>query len=464
MHFRLQRFLLAAWGVILLALPASSRPQEAHIHDQSLNVIYNKILFDRPLRTPGRQDVQAAEILKWNDLALDAIRVNRTPPTACTRGLAMMHIAIFEALNALDPQYEPYIAPLSFDPGASSIAAVAAAAHAVAVEEFPPQESDFDTALEETLGSVPDVQARQAGRALGEASAQYILSIRKDDGSEARFVYTPGTDNGIWRPTLPGYEPGLHPHWGDVLPFAIENPEAHLYGAPPHFATAAYVPEYNEVKSLGAVISTTRTHDQTEIAYFWAAPAGTVSPPGLWNMIAADFAEDRDIPLLETARLFALLNIALADAGIVAWREKYRHNCWRPITAINLGDSDDNPDTAGDPYWMPLVETPPFPEHTSGHSVFSGAAAEILGQLLGRNAPFSAVSDGLPENYGFPNVRRNFVNFEAAASEASKSRIYGGIHFRSACDGGVLSGTEVGAEVMATQLRSTSQGGVWAIY
>ena len=197
--------------------------------------------------------------------------------------------------------------------------------------------------------------------------------------------------------------------------------------------------QFNQVKQLGATNSTVRTPAQREIALFWADGAGTETPPGHWNKIAQQLARKRKYGLVETARLFAALNVAMGDAGIVCWETKYAYNWWRPITAIRNAASDGNSETEPDPTWTPLLITPPFPEHVSGHSTFSGAAAAVLAELSGGDDfAFVTVSDGLP------GVVRRFQHFSDAAREAGMSRIYGGIHFAEGNEIGLETGHRVG--------------------
>ena len=193
---------------------------------------------------------------------------------------------------------------------------------------------------------------------------------------------------------------------------------------PPRLTDAEYTTAFHEVKELGAANSKTRTRDQTEIARFWADGAGTCTPPGHWNQIAQTVARKKHTNLVENARLFALLNIALADAGILCWDCKYKLGFWRPVTGIHHADQDGNPNTQADAAWKPLLDTPPFPSYTSGHSTFSGAAAAVLADVFGDNISFQTTSDGLP------GVTRSFKSFWAAAEEAGQSRIYGGIHWQ----------------------------------
>jgi membrane-associated phospholipid phosphatase len=215
-------------------------------------------------------------------------------------------------------------------------------------------------------------------------------------------------------------------------------------------SSARYAADFNQVKSLGAVNSATRTAEQTEIARFWSDFSYTVTPPGHWNEIAREIAKQRNDSLVENARLFALLNVGLADAAIVAWDAKFHFNSWRPVTAIQEADRDNNPNTAADPGWEPLLSTPPFPEYISGHSAFSGVAAEILTQFTGSDATsFTVTSDTLP------GVIRSFHSFAGAAEEIGMSRIYGGIHFLSADLDGRAAGRALGRDIASRLFKAT---------
>jgi membrane-associated phospholipid phosphatase len=236
--------------------------------------------------------------------------------------------------------------------------------------------------------------------------------------------------------------------WGLVTPFAMPTSSFFRPNGPPALNSATYSADYNEVKELGAVNSMRRTAEQTEIALFWADGAGTVTPPGHWNVIAQDVATARRITMRQNARLFALLNVAMADAAIAAWDAKYTYNFWRPVTAIHAADTDGNPATAPDAAWMSLIVTPPFPDYISGHSTFSGAAAAVLSLFYGTpRIPFSTTSDALP------NVVRDFRGFLQAAREAALSRMYGGIHFRSANEDGLAVGSAIGAWTFKKTMR-----------
>ena len=236
------------------------------------------------------------------------------------------------------------------------------------------------------LAGIPKGPQKMRGFRWGETVAAAILQWRSTDGSSQIVDYTPGSQPGQWRPTLSFggiVRPALAPHWGQVTPFAVTSGSQFRPPPPPALGSTRYAFEVNRVKAVGAADSTLRTAEQTEIARFWGYGPGSATPPGHWNEIAQAVIRDRGTTLEENARLFALLNIALADAAIVCWEGKYLYNFWRPITAIQEADTDGNPLTEADPGWMPLLPTPPFPEYTSGHSTFSGAAATVLAYFFG---------------------------------------------------------------------------------
>lgn len=368
--------------------------------------------------------VYADVVTDWNSVTLNAIKVDKTSPPRAARVLAMVHTAIYDAVNAIDRTHTSYHIDVTAPDSASPEAAAATAAHQVLAQLFPTQLSTFDTALITSLSSVPGGQAKDDGISLGKAVGDEILIWRATDHSSDIVLYTPGGNPGDWRPTPPGNAPALLPNWPYVTPFAMTDGSQFRYDGPPDLTSSEYAESFNEVKSLGAKDSLTRTADQTEIALFWADGSGTTTPPGHWNQIAQNVAAAQGNTLFENARLFALLNIAEADAAIAAWDCKYAFNLWRPITAIREADTDGNPLTQVDPAWEPLITTPPFPESVSGHSTFSGAAARMLALFYSTdNIAFSNTSDGMP------GVTRSYNSFTQAAFEAGRSRIYGGIHF-----------------------------------
>jgi hypothetical protein len=392
--------------------------------------------------TVERSDV----VLDWNEVLLDAIRADRTAPPRAARALAIVHVAAYDAVAAIDPTHAPYALHVSVPPWVSAEAAVASAAHRALVALFPARAAAFDAALATTLADVPDGPAEAWGVDLGRASAETILALRRFDGSDVTLNYSTASLPGQWRPTPEGFAAPLLPQWPFVVPFALARPDEVRPAGPPALTSTEYAADVDEVRRLGRANSTERTPDQTQIARFWADGAGTATPPGHWNQIAVDVARQRNTTLGDNARLFALLNIALADAGIASWDAKYFYGVWRPITAIREADTDGNPRTSADPSWTPLLATPPFPTYTSGHSTFSCAASEVLSSFFGPATAFVTDSEDVP------GVTRAFTSFAQAADEAGRSRIYGGIHFEFDNRDGLASGRAVGRFVTRTQL------------
>jgi membrane-associated phospholipid phosphatase len=381
-------------------------------------------------------------VIQWNRILLDAIRVDGTAPPPAARNMAIVQLAVFDAVNAIDRAYTPYLFSKPAPPGASPEAAAAVAAHDTLSTLYPAQKATFDAALASSLAAIPDGPAEHKGVVVGKLAARAILAARADDGSGATVTYTPGTGPGVWQPTPPGYAASQFPQWPDVTPFALTSGSQFRPGPPPALTSAEYAAAFNEVKDLGGVDSTARTPEQTQIALFWADNTGTATPPGHWNMIAEQVSLDHHLSVDQNVRLFALLDVALADAGIAAWDAKYAYNFWRPVTAIRNADSDGNPATAPDPTWAPLLATPAFPSYVSGHSTFSATAAAVLAAFFGTDdVHFTTTSDALP------GVTRSFDSFSAAAEEAGQSRIYGGIHYQFDNQAGLALGQELGTYV-----------------
>jgi PAP2 superfamily len=376
-------------------------------------------------------------VTDWNSAALDAIRAGRTAPPIASRSLAILHVSIYDAVNGIARAHEPYLVQSAVAASASRQAAASAAAHEALVNLFPAAAASFDALHAAILAAIPDGLHKIAGIVWGEFVAGQILASRANDGSDAVVPPPGGSGPGVWIPTPPAFLPYLLPQWGFVVPFAMSTSSQFRPPGPPSLDSQQYAADYNEVKELGAAVGSTRTEEQTEIALFWADGAGTETPPGHWNSIAQIIAGDRGNTLEENARLFALLNIAMADAAICAWDAKYTFHFWRPITAINFEEPELN--------WSSLIVTPPFPDYVSGHSTFSGAAATVLPLFYGtEDLPFTTGSDSLP------GVYRSFSTCLDAAEEAADSRLYGGIHFRSANEDGLQAGISIG-ELTATR-------------
>jgi PAP2 superfamily len=376
---------------------------------------------------PARGDV----VTDWNNAALDAIRADRTAPPIASRSLAIVHVAIYDAVNGIARTHEPYLVPSAVPTSASRVAAASAAAHQALLSLFPSHTFTFDGLHAAILAGIPNGPQKTNGITWGEFVASQILAARTGDGSNAVVQPPGGSGPGVWIPTPPAFLPYLLPQWGFVVPFGMSSPSQFRPPGPPALESQQYTADYEEVKELGALVGSTRTEDQTEIALFWADGAGTETPPGHWNSIAQTIGATRGVTLDENARLFALLNIAMADAAICSWDAKYTYHFWRPVTAIAFAEPQLN--------WMSFIVTPPFPDYTSGHSTFSAAAATVLPLFFAtENLPFTTASDFLP------GVFRSFSTCQDAAEEAALSRIYAGIHFRSASEDGLQAGSSIG--------------------
>lgn len=386
-----------------------------------------------------RQLLSADAVVKWNNAVLDAIRVDKTAPPKASRDLAIVHTAIFDAVNSIDREFAPFLASVVADPRASKEAAIAAAAHETLVAIFPAQQATFDAIYTTALSVIPDGRSETDGVNVGRAIAGQVLAARANDGSSTSVVYTAGTEAGDWAPTPPAFLNPLLPQWPQVKPWIMTSGDQFRPKAPPKISGKAYAKDLNAVKQIGSASSTTRTSDQTAIAHFWANGPGTTTPPGHWNVVAQIAAEQKQTSLSQNAHLFAVLNTTLADAAIVSWDAKYVYDLWRPVTAIRQADTDNNAATVKDPLWTPLLVTPPFPTYTSGHSTFSGAGAAVLKGFFGTDRMRFVLPSETP---GVAD--RVFTSFSQAAIESGVSRIYAGIHFNFDNVEGLNSGAKLG--------------------
>ena len=394
--------------------------------------------------TAARADV----VTDWNAAALNAIRGYRTAPPIVSRNLAILHIAIYDAVNGINRTHEAYLVASSVPAGTSREAAASAAAHKVLTTLFPTNAPMFNTLHASTMARIRNGPQKNKGLEWGAMVAGRVLAARANDGSGNVVAAPSGSGPGIWVPTPPAFAPYLLAHWGTVSPFCMTDTAQFRPPGPPALDSEQYTADYNEVKAYGAAVGSMRTEDQTQIALFWADGPGTETPPGHWNHIAQDVARAMRNSMEENARLFALLNMAMADAAICAWDAKYFFHNWRPVTAVRSADLDSNPLTEPDPAWSSLIGTPPFPDYVSGHSTFSAAGATVLALFYGTdNIPFTTGSDFLP------GVMRSFSGFSQAAEEAAMSRVYGGIHFRFASDDGLAGGLKIGEWTMANFLQ-----------
>jgi hypothetical protein len=389
--------------------------------------------------------VRADVVTDWNQIMAQTALAAKTSPLVTTRVAAIVQAAVFDAVNGIERRYKPIHVQPSAPRGASQRAAAIQAAYATLVALYPAQKDALDGQRTASLqaitddGDFEDSQSIARGIAWGQTVADAIIVWRNTDGfTPPPPPFLGGNAVGEWRPTPPGFLPGAGPQFATMTPWVIAAPDQFRPAGPAALASDQYAADFNEVKAIGSSTSTTRTAFQTEVALFWAGNTAL-----FWNRIALTMAAQRDTSLSDNARLFAVLNVAMADAAIACWDAKYTYVFWRPITAIQLADTDGNPNTDPDPNWTPLITTPNFPEYPSGHATVSPAAAVVLQNTFGDSGPFTLDSEVVP------GVLHAFDSFAAAADEALVARIYGGIHFRTSCRDGHQLGVAVGNYVVA---------------
>jgi hypothetical protein len=419
------------------------------------------------IASPGTP-VWADEVYDWNIAGFDITVAGGQNPILISRTMAMMHLAIHDALNAIDRRYEPYLSERRAEPTAAPGAAVAAAARDVLASVLP----SFGTAEQRTkalgmlettytaaLAKIPDGVQKTQGIAAGQAAAAAMLTARQQDNATASPQYTPGTAPGQWRPhpnPVPPHPPVANPalaagnlpanlpHWGTVTPFMMATPWQFRQPGPPPLKSEQYARDYNEVKRLGGKSSTERTAAQVEIAKYWYEG----SPQG-WSRIARVVGAQRGLDRWDNARLLALINAVIADGYIAGADTRYLYNFWRPVTAIRAGDTDANDATAPEPTWETFMNTPPLPDYPSTHSVAGGAASAVLARFFGADQ----VSFSMTSGPAFPEITRAFTSFSQASQENADSRVYAGIHFRTACQDGIKQGGQIGRRAFAQSLQ-----------
>ncbi|HEU4536798.1 MAG TPA: vanadium-dependent haloperoxidase, partial [Polyangiaceae bacterium] len=380
-------------------------------------------------------------VTQWNDITFEAIAAQN--PGFQSHTLAMVHLAVHDALNAIDKKYAPYRYTGSA-PGASVEAAVAAAAHDTLVQRAAPAAAVVEEKYTAALAAVAAGPAKDAGVAAGKAAAAAILAAHGTDdlGGAAMAPYTPGTPGpGVYQPTPP-LNISILVGWGGLPPFALTSGSQFRSPAPLAVTSPEYATDYNEVKDVGAVNSTTRTAEQSETGNFWYDAANRE-----WHMAARKGLDDVAADEWRRARLLALVSVAIMDGSISSFETKYNFNFWRPITAVQAGDTDGNPATAGDAAWQPFCATPPWPDHNSTHAVAAAAASTVLAAELGDDHTFVVTSPTLQ------GKTRTFAKFSVAAEEMAVSRIYCGIHFRNAMVQGIAQGKQIADYAFNNLLR-----------
>lgn len=403
------------------------------------------LAFVQPAKRPDVRSLSGNVVLEWNQLAYEAMGgAEYQHSLQAARVNAMTHIAMHDALNAVQPLYKTY-AFKKRDSKADPVAAIASAAHTILVFSFPDKKAMLDARLSATLSTVKDGSAKKRGIALGQEAAQSIIALRKTDGAAENPISRPeaSAKPGVYQ-FVPPFDFVFAPHWKSMITFSLNNPGQFRCIPPPALNSEEYAKAFNEVKEYGRTNSKVRTEDQTRYAHFWYE----FSEIG-WNRVARTVAVDKKLNLSETARLMALLNMALADAYTAGWDSKYFYNFWRPYTAITHAAEDGNPATEAEQGWLPLLPTPPVQDHPSTHSALGNAGATVLASLLGDNTPFTMTSNtAVPAGY-----TRSFTSFHQAADENADSRIKAGIHFRFACKAGQDLGNKVGQWTVQNHLQ-----------
>lgn len=379
---------------------------------------------------------QADVITDWNAKA-EAIGIEKAlgpPPNA--RGMAMMHVAMFEAVNAVTHRYVPYRLKLTSEPGASPEAAAAMAAHDVLVKLYPDQQASLDSTLKASLGQVPDGDAKTKGIDLGRQAAAGVLALRGNDGIAAPETYRPVTTAGAYIPTPIPVSSTI----GKLTPWVMTAGDQFRPVPPPALTSPTWTADVNEIREVGGRNSTKRTADQTDAARFWAATG-----PHCWQPIVRQLAAARNLGLTDSARLFALVGIATSDSFIAVFDAKFHYNLWRPVTAIRNADITGNANTPREASWLPLIDTPMHPEYPCAHCISSGAAANVMQLVLGDELPeFSMISPALP------GVNRRWTKLQDYSDEVSNARVWGGIHYRNS----TVVGQDMGRKIADLTVKS----------
>jgi VCPO second helical-bundle domain len=388
-------------------------------------------------------------VLEWNANMIEATSTATTSGLIQSRWAAIVHVSIFDAVNSFTGDAEPYrgmqVTPQA---GATVEAAVIAAAHYALVHLLPDQQSTLDTQYASSLAA-RRLATSDPGIEVGEKAAAAVLALRANDGSAAaQFPYTaPGSGNpGVWTPTPPALAPALLPGWGKVTPWVIRTQSQFRVGPPPALNSELYAMDVNEVKGFGAQNSSMRIGPETDIAMWWVSSAVI-----LWNPIARQAVTARGLSISQSARVFALLNMAAADAAIACWDSKYAYNFWRPISAIR---SADGYRVTPDANWVPFLATPAYPEYPSGHNEISGAMAQALISLFGDKPEVTMLAHS-PAHESFDHL---WFRFSQGIDEVINTRVWEGIHFRYSDEQGMHAGRCLGQFVVRHALQQRRRG------
>lgn len=398
----------------------------------------------RPHQT-GRQQPTGPELaISWNETAYRvAYAHDQFYSFIGVRALAMTHLAMHDALNAVQPRYARFLYQ-EHRPEADPVAAAAQAAYEVLAAAYPQRKDTLSQVLGHWLGQVPDGPAKEQGILSGRAIAHQLIAFREGDGHEKNGDYTPMTKPGDYRFT-PGFDYVWKPDFDYARPFVLDSVSEFRVPPPPPLDSEAYTKSFEEVKAYGGKNSRERQPDQAHFAHWWAE-FGEHS----WNRIGRLAARDQALSLVDANRLFALINVNLYDLYLASFDSKYQYDTWRPITAIHEADQDGNPATEADPSWEPEMITPPWPEYPSAHAAVGAGGAEVVSTVLGSPAfSFTMVSTTAQP----AGSTRTYADLDAAADDCADSRIMNGFHFRFATEAGKIQGRQVARKVCATLLQ-----------
>jgi hypothetical protein len=384
---------------------------------------------------------RADVITDWNQTTHDVLKAGRVAGGPAARTLAMVHVAMSDAINAVQDRYTRYIALEVAMPNASAEAAAASAAREILIQLYPAQKSIVEDAYAASIKAVPDGAARTDGVALGSKIAAAVQADRATDGTSAPDTYRPHASPGVWVPTtLP-----ITAQYARANPWVLKSADQFRPLPPPQLASTLYARDYNETKNLGSAKSTTRTPEQTAAVKFWTQ--ANLGPA--WQQAARQLSAAKGLGLAENARLFALLNMGYANTFINDWDAKFTYNFWRPITAIRNGDADGNDATERDPGWIPLNDTPMHPEYPSQASIIAGMSVAILESVFG---PKPAIAYAVTD-FNDPKLKREFATINEMGVEHANVRVWGGIHFRNSLDVADDMGKKIAAYLVNNAMK-----------
>jgi hypothetical protein len=385
---------------------------------------------------------QADVITDWNHTAADVMKAANISGNPYTRAMAMVHVAMADAVNSVQGRYTRFTYTGSTAPRASAEAAASAAARDMLMRIAPAQKAKIDEAYEASLKSVPAGSAKTDGVAVGEQASAAVFADRANDQSSMPDTYRPVTAPGQWIPTVFP----LFPQFGQSKPWSLERADVFRPSPPPALTSAIYARDFNETKEMGGAKSTKRTPEQTEAVKFWTQ--ANLTPA--WFTAAEQLGAQRKLDLPDSARLFALISMALGNAFILDWDAKFTYNAWRPLTAIRNGDQDGNNATERDASWLPLNQTPMHPEYPSQAGINNGSAVGVLTSVFGTGPANIVITDSAD-----PKLKRTFSSIQQLSDEQKAVRVWGGVHFRNSVEVGEAMGHRIADHLLANTMKRT---------